>query len=514
MDDKHLHIDEWLKKAAAQDPAPEDTGMELKQQAWSRMAALLEEEDGKPQPRLFRFRLNWAAILISFVTLSAVAAVTVFLIHRQQSAKQPSAPPPGTTALPGHHTHKQSAANDTPYTYIQEQTQPAPADTLTMAGSTAGAAGKRAAETANSAGPRNNANYANNANNAAGGTNAAAPAPASSNIPRPLSAEDRKAAKTKGPGTGNKRLTPTLPRNKQQRALPDNKVNKAASSGREDDNEPLAYDRTSTGIRHPENANLIKAPEETAAVLYPLPTHNVFALQLPSLSSASRSQRVGAYTGRGLSMAVADSRWALQAGLLSSLNSAFGARLGVLYVYHLNDNWYLQPQLSVSYMRGYDKAFTHLSRNQRRVDSLSGNFYDLDSITTPYTLKSTIAGAAGINAGYHKNRINISTGLVYSYARASGNRDSSRTRTLPVNDSLGVHQPFSNPAFSTGSLPGMHQLNWNIDFSYYLLPRLQLGINYRVMLLRSQGDKGFQVPIQRIQDNSQLELYIRIPIGK
>lgn len=548
MDDKDLNIDEWLKKAAAQQPAPGDTSQELKQQAWSKMTALLDEEEGgKPQPRLFWSRIKWAAIIIPFVATAAVFAATVWLAPHFYK-ETPLAGSSSSIKQRGlQEQNRQQAAADSLSTIINTTPPSLPADSI------AGIAGKTPAMPENESGsippalplpltpgrsnvaPGNAGNNTTtgNTNNAAAGninsiTKGNSNTNAGNNVNRP--GHGSASATTATPLVNNN--MPLKPSLRKEKNLPNNKVNKAAAPGAIDDNEALAAEQTETPVREkravsgsmqPKGVKDAKqatpAPEAAMVVLYPVRPRNVFALQLPSLSDASRGQRIpgSASGGGGLSMGTANSRWNLQAGLLSPLNSALGIRVGILYVYPLSSSFYLQPQLSASYLTGYDKAFTHLSVNSTRQDSANPSGwprYTIDSTFTPYTFKRAFAGSAGINVGYRKNRMAVSTGLVYSMAMASGKTDSATKRSNMVYDTTGARTSFSDPVFSEGRLPGKQQLSWNFDVSWYVLPRLQAGFNYRVVLWRSPGDKGFQAPLQRIQDNSLLELYIRIPLGR
>jgi hypothetical protein len=581
MDDKHSHIEDWLKAAAAQSPASE--GGELKRQAWSKMAALLDEEDAaKPQPRLFRIRLNWAAILIPFIATAAVFAATVW-VAPHFSKKTTSAGKSSNSKE--HHPHKnrqtQETLNDnnilidTALININSSIpQPMPADSITaVAGAPAGttpeaggipseiapalplAENKRGstsndATNATAAADKTrsaNAAGTDNAHSATGSTSSPVIGPtnahvnnkAAGNSPGATGAKAHNAnavaarnnklsgagAKDKGKIKDNGNITAAAGNtsstaNKHKQDIPHNKVNKTIIPGTVNDNEPLVSEQTPMGKRLSSGkSGSTVARDAGTAMLFPVRTKNVFALQLPSLSDENRAARVPASlssSGGGLSLGAADNRWGLQLGLLSPLSSALGLRIGVLYIYPLGNNWFLQPQVSASYLTGYDKPFTHVAISKQHSDTSGGGSqdnYDMDTTHTPYTFKRAFAGSASINVGYHKNKLAVSTGLVYSMAMASGKKDSSRVSSGVIRDTTGA-APFIDPAFSPGRLPGKNQLSWNLDLSWYVTPHLQAGFNYRVVLWRSAGDKGFQAPLQRIQDNSLLELYIRIPIGK
>lgn len=543
MDDKHLNIDEWLRKAAAEQPAPDDTGMEAKQQAWSKMAALLEEEErGKPQPRIFRFRFNRAAIIIPLIAGTAVLAA-VWLGPRFSGKTEKSGPASIRTEQPRKKETKSSGTDipgitnmdtpavipaDTPSAYIQTQPQTKPVDTsMVSAGQVAGNAGGIPAQPGPyPVGDRPAGNRDTPVSSSPAAAHTAVPATAGKgDNNNTVSARTSKGVTGKPKATGDGRLPAAGKTGKGQTAL-HNKVNKAAAEDTIRDNEQVAPGQTITNIRRQAAAKERKQEDTYARAsgnkatdnsLHPLRTRNVFALQLPSLSDGSRGQRVPGAAGKGLNLGDGSSRWALQAGLIASPGNSYGLRVGILYVYQLNDKLYLQPQLSASYLTGQDKTFTHWSVSEQRRDSSNPSgpaSYDVDSTVTPFTLKNTFAVSAGINFGYTKNRLAISTGPVYSYGSASGKKDSVRVYSSVFNDSTGLHTPLSSPAFSKGRLPGVHQLSWNIEVSYYLLPRMQAGINYRFVLLRSKGDKGFIEPVKMIQDNSLLELYIRIPLGK
>jgi len=566
MDDKHSHIEDWLKAAAAQDPAPE--GADLKRQAWSKMAALLDEENaGKPQPRLFRFRLNRAAILIPFIATAAVFAATLWVVPHFSKKTTPAGKPASTKEHPhkNRQTQEETLNNipaDSPFINSSNSTpQPMPVDSMgSVAGATAGTAetggvpsqiapalplapgeNKRGNTIDNGAATGDKTNNTK----VAGGTTAhsATGSTGSPLIGRTNAVINNKAGGNaynanaltgrNNEGNNNNKASRNIPvdenmaggkkkanlisaaNKKNSKALPHNKVNKTVIAGTANDNEQLVNEQTPTDKR----PSLSKSGDAGTAALFPVRTRNVFALQLPSLSEDSRSAHVPASAsggGGGLSLGMSDSRWGLQLGVLSPLSSALGLRVGVLYILPLGNNWFLQPQLSASYLTGYDKPFTHIAISKQHSDTSGGGSqddYDVDTTSTPYTFKRAFAGSAGINVGYHRNKLAVSTGIVYSMASASGKQDSARVRSGVIRDTTGA-APFTDPSFSPGRLPGKNQLSWNFDLSWYVTPRLQAGFNYRVELWRSAGDKGFQAPLQRIQDNSLLELYIRIPIGK
>lgn len=553
MDDKHSHIEDWLRKAAAQQAAPEDTGGELKRQSWSKMAALLDEDDaGQPAPRVSRFRFNRAAILIPFIATVVVFAATMWVAPYFSKKTAPA----GKSSNVKEHPHQKNRRtleapvnnngipNDTALININNSTpQAIPADSITGfegtmaetpkaggvpsqiepalplvenkgASNTKPAGAGDKTNSTNAAGTDNSHSTTGNANSTViGRTNVKANAvdKAAGNTNKPLGANNKPSPA--GAKEKKDNVTPSLSAaasastasDKHKKDLPHNKVNKTAIPGIANDNERVANEQT---VR-----------DKRFSSLYPVCTRNVFALQLPSLSDGSREARVplSASGSRGLSLGASESRWGLQLGLLSPLSSALGVRVGVLYIYPLGNNWFLQPQLSASYLTGYDKAFTHVAISKQHSDTSGGGAldrYDVDTTRTPYTFKRAFAGSAGINVGYHRNKLAVSTGLVYSMAMASGKKDSSSIRSGVVRDTTDSPVQFTDPAFSPGRLPGKNQLSWNVDLSWYVTPRLQAGFNYRVVLWRSAGDKGFQAPLQRIQDNSLLELYIRIPIGK
>ena len=587
MDDKHSHIEDWLRKAAARQAAPEDTGGELKRQSWSKMAALLDEDEaGKPQPqpepkpRIFRMRFNWAAIIIPFVATAAVFAATVWVAPHFSKKTITIGRPSNTKEHPQQKnkpTQTQEVLNnnnipgDSTLININgsiPQPMPAPADSITgFAGTLAGApdAGgvpsqiepalplpeNRRGSAANNNAAAAAGDKASNTSAAGGSTSHAATGNINGPVIGPTSTNAGSNSKTAGGNAGNKTTaskplvgkgnqpaaagakekdnisTPasaggntSAPAAGNRKNVPHNKVDKAVTSGIANDNERVADEQTLTDKRFSSGTSG-KAGSAAAAttMLSPVRTRNVFALQLPSLSDGSRDARVPASAsgGGGLSLGGSESRWGLQLGLLSPLSSALGIRAGVLYIYPLGNDWFLQPQLSASYLTGYDKAFTHVAISKHLSDTaVSGaqDRYDVDTTSTPYTFKRAFAGSAGINVGYHRNKLAVSTGLVYSMAMASGKQDSARVRSGVVRDTTVNPAQFTDPAFSPGRLPGKSQLSWNFDLSWYVTPRMQAGFNYRVVLWRSAGDKGFQAPLQRIQDNSLLELYIRIPIGK
>jgi hypothetical protein len=590
MDDKHSHIEDWLRKAAAQQAAPEDTGGELKRQSWSKMAALLDEDGAgkpqpQPQPRVFRMRFNWAAIIIPFVATAAVLAATVWVVPHFSTKTTTIGKPSNAKEHPqqkNKQTQTQEVLNnnnipgDSTLININSsipQPIPSPADSITgFAGTIAGApdAGgvpsqiepalplpeNRRGSAANNnaaaaAGDKTNGDKTNNTNAAGASTSHSATGNINGTVIGPANANVGSNNKTAGNSAGNK-ITASKPlvamSNKpgaagakekdnistpasaggntstpaagNRKNVPHNKVDKTVTPGIANDNERVAAEQTVRDKRFSSGTSG-KAGSTAAAttMLYPVRTRNVFALQLPSLSDGSRDARVPASAsgGGGLSLGGSESRWGLQLGLLSPLSSALGIRAGVLYIYPLGNNWFLQPQLSASYLTGYDKAFTHVAISKHLSDTSGGatqDRYDVDTTRTPYTFKRAFAGSAGINVGYHRNKLAVSTGLVYSMAMASGKQDSAHVNSGVVRDTTVNPAQFTDPAFSPGRLPGKSQLSWNIDLSWYVTPRMQAGFNYRVVLWRSAGDKGFQAPLQRIQDNSLLELYIRIPIGK
>lgn len=552
MDDKHSHIDDWLRKTAEQQPAPDDADRELKRQAWSKMAALLDEDDaGRPQPRVIRFRIKWAAILIPFFVTSVVFATTLWLapryFKRTKPAKQVHVSPPTPGDRAGRQNKMQQTHSDTPLLNINTTPWSGPADSIKGAAGRAAAidpsqkgAANAAAGSHHIAGPvTNNPAAGNNSNkDRSGGNNQEGiNRPGSGNVdvrsnhgkpsgrlhagksgkPGPVSrAEPQARAGGIAPAAAVKGNSAAA----KEEKTPHNKLNNAAGSRTVNENEAVAAEQTGTDKRSvtmPGERALFTAADAGLAVIHPVRSRNVFALQLPALSAARREQHlpVSLVAGNGVITGHPESRWALQAGLLSPLNSAVGIRAGILYRYPFGSGWYLLPQIGASYLTGYNRQFTHVSISKHQKDSSTGSAQDdfeIDTVTTPYTLKRAFAGSLGINLGYQMNRLAVSAGLAYSMAVPSGRQDTAVRRTGIVRDSSGIS--YTGASFSAGKLPANQQLSFNVDLSWYVLPRLQAGVNYRVAIWNSKAAKEFRAPLQKLQDNSMLELYIRIPIGR
>jgi len=267
-------------------------------------------------------------------------------------------------------------------------------------------------------------------------------------------------------------------------------------------------------------------------VLQPLRTVNAFSIHLPTLPLNNREQQVG-FMGTALRDPVnydgpVIGGLALQAGFVYPLSigvaagdsgkakpgNGLGFKLGTLYSFPIARGLFLQPTLSAAYLGGFGKAFSHTAVNRKQeTDSLGAatGVYRTDSSTTPYTVKSTFVGGAGVNVAYVINKWIFSTGLTYQYALPSGTKGTPETHTHT--DSLQSVPTGSTPAFSKQQLPGMHTLSWSLDAGYYIRPRIQIGVSYRAILLRSAGNSGFAKPLQPLQDK-QLELYIRVPLRK
>ena len=291
---------------------------------------------------------------------------------------------------------------------------------------------------------------------------------------------------------------------------------------------------------------LVKAPETSQTpfaiknatgtpntmVLQPLRTVNAFSIHLPALPLNSREQQVsfipGAFRDLISNSGPVTGGLALQAGFVYPLSvgvaagdsgtskpgNGWGVKLGASYAFPIARDLYLQPTLSASYLTGFGKAFSHTAVSRRQETDSSGagtGKYRTDSTITPYTVKSTFVGGAGVNIAYVINKWIFSTGLTYQYALPSGTKGTPDTRTHT--DSLQSIPAGSTPAFNKQQLPGMHTLSWSLDAGYYIRPRIQVGVSYRAILLRSAGNSGFAKPLQPLQDK-QLELYIRVPLRK
>ncbi|SEL74853.1 hypothetical protein SAMN04488505_1021008 [Chitinophaga rupis] len=331
-----------------------------------------------------------------------------------------------------------------------------------------------------------------------------------------VSGEETTAGKTK-PGSLVK--TP-------QTSYPDN-VNKAQSAiipSQTTPNNTSQQGKTPVTIK-----NATGTPN--AMVLKPLRTVNAFSIHLPALPLNSREQ-VG-FMGGGFRDPVNNSEaiiggLALQAGFVYPLSvgvaagdsgttkpgNGLGFKLSALYSFPIARGLYLQPTLSASYLTGFGKAFSHIAVNRKQETDSSGaasGEYRTDSITTPYTVKSTFVGGAGVNVAYVINKWIFSTGLTYQYALPSGTKGTPETSSHT--DSLQSVPTGSTPAFSKQQLPGMHTLSWSLDAGYFIRPRIQVGVSYRAILLRSAGNSGFAKPVQPLQDK-QLEFYIRVPLRK
>lgn len=269
-----------------------------------------------------------------------------------------------------------------------------------------------------------------------------------------------------------------------------------------------------------------------AMVLKPLRTVNAFSIHLPTLPLNNREKQISFITG-GFRDPVNNPEaiiggLALQAGFVYPLSvgvaagdsgttkpgNGLGFKLGALYTFPIARGLYLQPTLSASYLTGFGKAFSHTAVNRKQETDSSGagtGEYRTDSTTTPYTVKSTFVGGAGVNVAYVINKWIFSTGFTYQYALPSGTKGTPETSSHT--DSLQSVPTGSTPAFSKQQLPGMHTLSWSLDAGYFIRPRIQVGISYRAILLRSAGNSGFAKPVQPLQDK-QLEFYIRVPLRK
>ncbi|WP_217606255.1 autotransporter outer membrane beta-barrel domain-containing protein [Chitinophaga sp. GbtcB8] len=267
-------------------------------------------------------------------------------------------------------------------------------------------------------------------------------------------------------------------------------------------------------------------------VLQPLRTVNAFPIRLPALPLNSRERQINFITA-ALRDPVNNPEaiiggLALQAGFVYPLSigvtagdsgttkpgNGLGFKLGALYAFPIARGLYLQPTLSASYLTGFGKTFSHTAVNRKQGTDSSGaasGEYKTDSTITPYTVKSTFVGGAGVNVAYVINKWIFSTGLTYQYALPSGTKGTPETRTHT--DSLQSIPAGSTPAFSKQQLPGMHTLSWSLDAGYFIRPRIQVGVSYRAILLRSAGNSGFAKPVQPLQDK-QLEFYIRVPLRK
>ncbi|GAA0563027.1 DUF3575 domain-containing protein [Chitinophaga japonensis] len=502
MDDKHLHIGDWLKKAAQQ-PAP-DAGQELKQQAWARMAAMLDKEQGtdtqpaRRQP-LRRFLPRRAPLLISLG--AATCALTTWFIWQASN-----------------HTAQQPTPADTATVFAGPAATAATPGSLTAGGQDTLQA-RLPARAASGTGTANNGMPAQlppfTATNGAGqqapgpaglpGTGAKHPVAgrtafhpsARGNISQPLSSGNGAETNPANPLDDTPIPSPAGRQQLPGARLPVHTQGRAATGGRAGAHPPT-----------PVNNNHLQA----------LPTINLYALQTPALAADSHRRQVPL----PLSTAPPGSkqgsrRWALQAGLLYPFNGAYGIQAGLLYTFPLGKHWSLQSEVNAGFITGYDRYFEHQAVRNTRVDSMGNNItlYRKDTLTTPYTLQRIFSGAAGIHLAYTTPRVTLRTGLVYSGALPGGRKDSAITSGGAVTvDSLNLQTEFSTPAFNSGRLLGIHQLNWSVDAAYQLRPRIQAGIRYRAALLRSGGDDGFKGPARAVQDNSLLELYLRIPLGR
>jgi|GEM_PF-4323488 len=492
MDDKHLHIEEWLKKAAQQ-PAP-DTGQELKQQAWAGMAAMLDKEQEADTQPARRF-LPGRAALLAPLGAAACGLITWFIWQAGDHTAQQFTP--ADTAMVFAGPAATSSASRTPVAASQD-TQ------LARLPATAGASGTAIVNNGMPAllpppAATNGAGQQAPGPASLPGT-AAAPAGAGRPAARPSIAGNISFPVNAGSGTGTN--TGTAPGNEPVIPLPGapsraNTANRAAAGSR--DGAPPSNHLISNG-------------------LHALPTINLYALQVPALAAGSHRRQLpvpllAAPPGK----AGPPRRWAVQAGLLYPFSSAFGINAGLLYTFPLGAGWSLQPEVNAGFITGYDKHFVHEAVRNERVDSIGSNItlYRKDTVTTPYTLQQVLTGAAGIHLAYATRKVILRTGLAYSYALPGGSPDSAVTSNGAVTvDSLNQQTAFSTPAFHAGRLPGIHQLSWSLDAACQLRPRMQAGIRYRAALLRSGGDGGFKGAAKAVQDNSLLELYLRIPLGR
>ncbi len=259
---------------------------------------------------------------------------------------------------------------------------------------------------------------------------------------------------------------------------------------------------------------------------------NPFKVGKPALSSSSRSLHIpySSLPPAKQAWQADGSRWAMQAGILlplsstpgGSIGSALGVRLGVLYELPLWGDIYLQPFIGMGYITGYDKRYTYLSSGREKIRDST---FVIDTATTPYTVKRTFVGNGGLNLTYTKGRWSVGTGISFNFAIQSGVQDTTTHRKIPFYDTTGLLGPITPATFSKNKLPGLQSIGWNLDVAYYILPRVQTGLNYRLLLQQPSIDPGLNVPARflggandsknkGVLDKSMLELYIRIRLGR
>lgn len=613
MDDQHKHIEDWLK-AAAEQSVPGETGMEEKQQAWSKMAGLLDNAASAPQPEppapgQSPLSKSWFATgrgMLWSLTAAAAVGVTALVIHLQLNNRKNVQSK--ATQVVMHHRVADSLAD------VQaDSAGKTGADNSYNAGDNTNTAGNGQGtlnNTSNTAGQLPAGQERSAGNGLAGSAGVAstpaltwwqynAPVKGAAIRPMPLSRANRndepaaiaagKAAKQEADATNRDVVNTDQPGNNTVTSGPgktnapafqaaaattfqkDNAVarqggaqtpsGKTTGSHRTQRNadgttepgatdKPRAYNNdiavknTGGSANRPgarnnpaagntapgEASQLTVAKNATAAPntigFRPLRTINAFSIKLPALLFATPGQRMGAappVLQHGNREPVTGGL-ALQAGFIypftpavamtdstaaSKHGNGYGFKLGAQYAFAIGPNLYLQPMLSVGYLTGWNKPFTHAAVNRYKPDSAQG-VYTTDSIITRYTAKNAFIAGAGISVSYVLHRWVVSSGLSYQYARASGTRDTTETHTRT--DSL-AQAGYSTPAFSSGQLPGAHTLGWSLDVGYYIRPRIQVGASYQVNLLRSSGGSGFKQPLLYLQHNS-LELYIRVPLQR
>ncbi|KAA2238512.1 hypothetical protein F0L74_20015 [Chitinophaga agrisoli] len=616
MDDKHLHIEQWLKDAAQQS-APDPTGMDMKRQAWSKMSGLLDASAAAgasaaspaagpaAAPARTILQKVWAAMGQATVIVPTVAAAAVISIvagvllyhnmdvqtkqkqgvtnERQDKGSGDSAT--GGGAGPVADSGAGMAGNGMAGNVVSDSSSGGREGITKGALNGIGAAGWPGASESNGVG--------NSAANAAPGRgeDAAAKEAAGNNAGHVIAGNDRQLSNS-SLNAGNKLLSPSNQAvtpavdNKGRAGRSGNNAGAGAKQPGAGVNVPNSNNRgtgannrgtkpfsvaghadatgqrgeapssvaNSNGDKHsavknnrepergdkPANSSLTRDNDGLTALragFRPLRPNNPFIVEKPVLSSGSRGQHIpySSLPPAKRAWQADGSRWAMQAGVLlpvsgmagASAGSALGIRLGALYNLPLWRNIYLQPSIGLGYITGYDKRFTHMGTGR---DEVRDSVFVIDSITTPYTLKKAFVGNAGINLNYTKGRWSVGTGITFSFVLPSGVQDTSTHHQETFRDTSGQLGPVTPATFNKSKLPGLRSLGWNLDAAYYVLPRLQVGINYKLFFLQPGIDPSFSnVPdhllgpdddknkyrgTTRILDKSMLEFYIRIPLGR
>lgn len=190
------------------------------------------------------------------------------------------------------------------------------------------------------------------------------------------------------------------------------------------------------------------------------------------------------------------------------LNGIYGVHPSIAYNLHVSGRWSIRSHASVLYLRSNNANYTH-AITKPNVDSIiqPGAPYMRDSIVSTHHIVAQLFGSLGITGVYQHHKVSISAGIAYYHYLYSARGK--------VTDSTQYHEfttdvrEFQREPFNAAKLSGSRNLQLQLGTGYMLTPNLQAGLQYTMPVFKSKAQKGLAAGSGSAPGITRLELQVR-----